>query len=40
MNYEAAKEKLVQLSESSSFRVDLLLAINRLVNRGEPEWEV
>lgn len=39
MNYETAKENLAQLNENSSFRVDLLLAINRLVNRGDPEWE-
>lgn len=39
MNYEKAKENLVQLNESSLLSIDLLIAINTLVSRSDPEWE-
>lgn len=39
MNYETIKNHLVRLGEDGLSTVDVLLAINTIVNRGTTEWE-
>ena len=39
MNYEKIKNILAKLGEESASTVDVLLAINTIVNRSNSEWE-
>lgn len=39
MNYETIKKKLAQLSDEGASTIDVLLAINTIVNRSNSEWE-
>lgn len=39
MNYEEIKVLLESLAEAPESKIALLLAINNIVNRGDPEWE-
>jgi len=39
MNYETIKNSLANLSDGGASTVDVLLAINAIVNRSNPEWE-
>lgn len=39
MNYETIKNKLAKLGDEGASTIDVLLAINTIVNRGNPEWE-
>lgn len=39
MNYETIKNSLATLSDEGSLTVDVLLAINAIVNRSNSEWE-
>lgn len=39
MNYETIKHKLAKLDDEGASTIDVLLAINIIVNRGNPEWE-
>lgn len=39
MNYETIKKKLALLSDEGASTIDVLLAINTIVNRNNSEWE-
>lgn len=39
MNYEIIKNILAKLAEENAKTVDVLLAINTIVNRSNSEWE-
>tara|TARA_B100001059_G_C17821267_1_gene578441 strand:- start:226 stop:2370 length:2145 start_codon:yes stop_codon:yes gene_type:complete len=39
MNYEKIKNKLAQFSDEGASTIDVLLAINTIVNRSNSEWE-
>lgn len=39
MNYQQVKDGLAQLTEDSGSALDIILAINSIVNKGNPEWE-
>lgn len=39
MNYETIKNSLANLSDEGSSKVDVLLAINAIVNRSNSDWE-
>lgn len=39
MKYEDVKNKLAQLGPEDTSKVDILFAISRIVNIGDPEWE-
>ncbi|MBU4628435.1 DEAD/DEAH box helicase [Pseudomonas sp. BF61] len=39
MKYETIKKKLAQLSDEGASTIDVLLAINTIVNRSNSEWE-